>query len=290
MTEKGFDALQRVFPKYSSHVDKVIGSRDPNVQCDYYDEIAELCNHFGVRFFDKSDVFTVDSDYSIAIGWRWLITTSESDLIVFHDSLLPKYRGFAPVVSALINGEEDIGVTALYASKEYDRGDVIYQEKIKVTYPIKIQKMIEAISVLYGDIALKVFDCISMKKNIPSVVQDESLATYSLWRDEEDYLIDWNLDAKTIKRFIDAVGFPYNNAKTMVGSQCYRILHAEVIEDVVIENRTPGKVIFKEGNCPIVVCGVGLLKIHEMLCDQTGSDVLGGLKFRTRFTSRLDLG
>ncbi|WBA13964.1 methionyl-tRNA formyltransferase [Salinivibrio proteolyticus] len=285
MTEKSINVLDNILPHYSSWVDKVVVSRDKNVQYDYYEEITKVCKHFGVPFFDKSDVFTVDSDYCIAIGWRWLIDAKQSKLIVFHDSLLPRYRGFSPVISALINGEEKIGATALYASKDYDRGAILYQESVNITYPIKIQQAIDIISSLYAKIAVKIFERILMNEIIPSLEQDESYATYSLWRDENDYFVDWSLDARVIRRFIDAVGFPYKYAKTIVGDNCYRILEAEALEDVVVENRTPGKIIFKEENNPVVVCGSGLLKITKMKCDKTGRDPLHEINFRSRFSS-----
>jgi methionyl-tRNA formyltransferase len=53
-----------------------------------------------------------------------------------HDSLLPKYRGFAPLPNALINGEREVGVTALFASEEYDMGDIVCQRRLAVEYPM----------------------------------------------------------------------------------------------------------------------------------------------------------
>ena len=49
---------------------------------------------------------------------------------------MPKYRGFAPLVNSLVNGEKIIGVTALFASEEYDNGDIIMQSSVDITYPI----------------------------------------------------------------------------------------------------------------------------------------------------------
>jgi methionyl-tRNA formyltransferase len=54
------------------------------------------------------------SDFNIAISWRWMLKVS--NLIVIHDSLLPKYRGFSPLVNMLINGEDTLGVTVLFAT------------------------------------------------------------------------------------------------------------------------------------------------------------------------------
>ncbi len=69
----------------------------------------------------------------------------------------------------------------------------------------------------------------------------EAAATYSLWRDEADYRIDWHRDSTYLRRFVDALGVPYRGASTLLGGQLCRVLAAEAAPDVVIENRAPGK-------------------------------------------------
>jgi methionyl-tRNA formyltransferase len=114
-------------------------------------------------------------------------------------------------------------------------------------------------------------------------MQDESKATYSLWRDEADYRIDWTKQATMIRRFIDAVGFPFKGASCVVDGKVLRIAEAEEIADVIIENRDAGKVIFIQDGKPVVVCGQGLLKIHG-LYDELGNSMLPFARFRSRFT------
>ncbi|MDD1792370.1 methionyl-tRNA formyltransferase [Enterovibrio sp. ZSDZ42] len=283
MTEKGFAVLRHLAATHAGCIDQVIGSRDLNVKNDFYVEIQELCSDFGINFVDKSENVKVTSKYSFAIGWRWLINNENSSLVVFHDSLLPKYRGFAPVVSALLNGDSSIGVTALHASEEYDRGDIIGQDSLCISYPIKIQAVITALSDLYASLALTLVEKIINDRDIPSIKQDESLATYSLWRDEDDYAVNWDQDSDYICRFIDAVSYPYSGASTILNGQLYRILDAELVDDVVVENRVPGKVIFKRGCRPVVVCGKGLVQINELISEETGTDALSNLAFRSRF-------
>ncbi len=283
MTEKGLAVLKGLLPNHSYLIDKVIGSRDPNVQNDYYLDIKALCSSHGVTFFDKADVKAISSEYVLAIGWRWIIK-SRSKLVVFHDSLLPKYRGFSPIVSALINGDEELGVTALFASSEYDKGDIIFQESLSVDYPIKIQSVIEQLAETYSSLVLKIVKLIDKGHSLSAQIQVEDLATYSLWRDEGDYLIDWSLDSSTLVRFINAVGFPYMGASTYINGECFRIFDAEVVKDAKIENRDVGKIIFKNGLKPIIVCGVGLLQVNSLVSDKTKLEVLDSLAFRIRFT------
>ena len=134
--KKGYCCLKRFLEEYSGDaISFVVLAKDRGVKNDYFVEISELCRKHGVKSYSRSDQANESFDVSFAIGWRWLIPDS-TKLIVFHDSLLPTYRGFAPLVNMLINGEEKIGVTALFASQEYDAGEIIDQQSIRITYPI----------------------------------------------------------------------------------------------------------------------------------------------------------
>lgn len=195
---------------------------------------------------------------------------------------MPRLRGFNPLVTALINGDEEIGVTALFATQEYDRGDIIGVERVAIRYPIKIEKAISLLSHSYAFLCNKIISKIKNEDLIIATKQDENLATYSLWRDEEDYYIDWSEDAEKISRQIDAVGFPYTGAKTTIENQVITILNSEPISDVLIENRSVGKVIFRREKNPVVVCGKGLLLIKEAR-DTNNQKVDLSNKFRLRF-------
>lgn len=287
MTKKGFLVLKNLLKSnYAPHLAFVVGALDRNVRNDYNAEIQELCTEYGIPYYDKheSGYKDVQVEYFLAISWRWLIKTANStSLIVLHDSLLPRYRGFSPLVNCLINGEKEIGVTALFAEKEYDKGPIIGQSKINVEYPIKIATAIDLISNCYVDLVLDIFSKINSNTIISAEPQDESLATYSLWRDEEDYKIDWSKSSKEIVRFIDAVGNPYLGASTFVGKRKVRIFKSIEIPDIIIENRSPGKVIFMQEGNPVVVCGEGLLKIEHAIFDDDHEPLLPLKTFRIKF-------
>ncbi len=283
MAENGYRMLEAITAHFPDILECVVSSRDPNIAKDYYDEIETFCNESGVYFLDRKNCKVVNSRYAIAVSWRWLIDSSSTTLIVFHDSLLPKYRGFSPLISALIKGDTKIGVTAIFATEDYDRGDIIAQSSTSVSYPIKIQNAIELLAVNYKELALEITRKIVEEKTLHGIKQDEHEASYSLWRDEDDYIIDWGQSAEQIKRFIDAVSYPYKGSMTMVGDKRARVIEAEVLDDVYIENRTPGKVIFMKNNKPVVVCGDGLLLINDIVDDETSNSLLPFSKFRLRF-------
>jgi len=212
-----------------------------------------------------------------------LIPASSMRLIVVHDSLLPKYRGFNPLVTALINGDSEIGATALWAAEEYDRGDIIRQESRAISYPIRITDAIEVMSDIYVCLVLEIAAILIDGGTLGSTAQDESAASYSLWRDDDDYCIDWSLPSDRLKRQIDAQGYPYLGSSALIDGKRVRIISAECVEDVRIANRSSGKVIFVVKGRPVVVCGQGLLKVLEVVCDETNESALPLPRYRTRF-------
>ena len=281
MNYKGYHVLKSMIDEnYTDHITYIVSRRDKHVARDYFEEIQETCLKNNLLFFEKEKPSDVTEDYKMAIGWRWLIS-DYANLIILHDSLLPKFRGFAPLVNALINGEKKAGVTMLFAGDEYDTGDIIFQESIDIHYPITIQQLIEKITPIYVSLSKRFFQLLEKGEKVIGKKQEESKASYSLWRDEEDYHIDWHKSAKEIQRFIHALGFPYKGAFSMVNGKKIRIIDVQIKDDVDVEIRQPGKTIFTENGMPVVVCGKGLIKIVEMYDDY--HQPINKLNFRTRF-------
>ncbi len=283
MNEKGLAVLETVLDEFPTLLRAVIGAHDRSLTRDYYDEIAAHCRRHDVPFYDRQNAPPIDTPYAIAVGWRWLIDAPNCCLIIFHDSLLPRYRGFNPLVTALIKGDTEIGVTALLATNRFDQGEIVARRSRPIRYPIKIQQAIDEIRHDYQGLMRDIAGTLNASRPLVGTPQDESQASYSLWRDEEDYLIDWSAPAAEVRRFIDAVGTPYKGAASYVDGRLVRILDAEEVDDVSIANRTAGKVLFMEDRRPIVVCGSGLLKINEIILDKTGQSFLPLPRFRVRF-------
>ena len=285
MTYKGFRTLETIIEKgFSDLIDFVVIGKDKNTVNDYSFEIQNLCLKYKIRHFSKSQDYEVISTYVLTVSWRWMIRNLNSQVIVLHESPLPKYRGFAPLVNQLINKESEVGVTALFGTEEYDRGPIIGQALMSIEYPIKIETVIHKISELYGVLVEQIFQHLRIKGEIVAErEQVEGDATYSLWRDEEDYKIDWYKDSRYIKRFVDSVGFPYLGASSIINGTQVRISDVELVDDVVIENRIPGKVIFLKNKKPVIVCGKGLIRILKANYSNSNESLLPLKSFRLRF-------
>jgi methionyl-tRNA formyltransferase len=265
----------------------VIAARDHSIADDRFAEIEALAKSASLPFYSRSESAAAGSEgtatSAMAVGWRWLIKRDYKPLIVLHDSLLPKYRGFNPLVSCLLNKEPEIGVTALIAVSDYDRGPILAQRAVKIMHPMRLADAIDRIMPLYAGIASQIVSDLSGDSLGTGTIQDESQASYSLWRDEDDYCIDWRWDADYIQRFIWALGQPYAGSKTLLGDRWVRIMDADVVEDVKIENRIPGKIIFMKDGIPTIVCGAGLLRVTVASYDDTKENALPLKQFRLRF-------
>ncbi|MBS8269969.1 methionyl-tRNA formyltransferase [Halomonas litopenaei] len=285
MGKKGYDCISSFVNSLGSEcISFVVSARDKGVKDDFFNEISEFCALKGIDFYEKSDPLKKKRyDVSFAIGWRWVISEYDK-LIVFHDSLLPKYRGFSPLPNMLINGEKRLGVTALFASEDYDAGNIIEQSSVAIEYPLKVSDAINIVANLYVSLLLKVSRMVCEGKEIIATRQKLEEATFSLWRDDIDYEIDWRKSSEEICRFVDAVGYPYDGAKTIISGRHVRVNDVTIIEDVVVESRDDhvGKVLFMDAEGPTVVCGDGLVKLLNVI-DKSGNNIVSEIPFRTRF-------
>jgi methionyl-tRNA formyltransferase len=181
------------------------------------------------------------ADVVIAAGWRRLLDI-EAPIVVLHDSILPRYRGFAPMITALVNGEPEIGVTAFMARPEPDTGPIVAQ---------------------YRSLTREICMRITAGEPIRYAEQEHDRATYSVWRDDDDFRIDWTRDADRICRLVDAASSPFAGAWSTVAGAAVRVDRARPFPDVPIEDRQPGKVFRIDDGMPVVVCGRGLVKIER---------------------------
>ena len=280
--KKGLESLEQLDSQWYPYLNAIIIGKDQEVQEDYSEQVKAFAQKNQINSVLRTQVTPEIHNgvtLNIAIGWRWLLSL-EIPLLVFHDSILPKYRGFNPLVSALINGDLEIGVTALFGTDEFDQGAIVAQRILPIQYPITIQKAIDLLAKEYAILLESVIQ-MHVGNKLTSTPQDETKATFSLWRDEEDYKIDWSQDSSSIKRMIDAVGFPYKGAYTVMEDSILRIHTAEVYPEVTIVNRTPGKVLFKHADGYVIVCGKGLLKVSTFYKEQ--NEIFTLSKFRIRF-------
>ncbi|AZP42812.1 MULTISPECIES: bifunctional UDP-4-amino-4-deoxy-L-arabinose formyltransferase/UDP-glucuronic acid oxidase ArnA [Rahnella] len=173
-----------------------------------------------------------------------------------HGSLLPRYRGRAPVNWALLNGETETGVTLHKMVKRPDAGDIVGQRKVAITgddTALKLHaKVREAAKALLTDLLPE------MKAgNITLTAQDESQASYFGRRTAADGEIHWHKSATEINNLIRAVTEPYPGAFSYLGQRKLTIWRARPL--ATQHDKQPGTVLSSD---PLTIaCGEGALEI-----------------------------
>lgn len=259
---KGITFVERLLEKGIS-IDSIITYEQSDDKSQSIDQLTALAQRRSIPLTQTRHPTPRANDLTFLVGWQHLLTQITPTTVVFHDSLLPRYRGFAPTVTALLKGDREIGVTALQPCETVDEGPIFGQRAIPIAYPIKIEQALKIQAELMSDLAVELIgrwrrNCLSANP------QNEKLASYSIWRDDADYDIDWALDAASIERLVNAVGYPYAGARTTVdGLQTIRVLDVTVLPDMHFEIRQPGKIWKLDKGCAVVVCGNGMIRIDR---------------------------
>lgn len=293
-TVKGLAVLEAIAQVYPGERIWVTTFREVNVSKSYHEEISRLANEVGTHVVTldeyKRSLIDIVNHYSIkkilCAGWRYrlprvILQTLPDRVVIAHDSLLPKFRGFAPLPTAIIAGEKFTGVTFLLATDEVDAGDIVFQGRVEIGATDTIWEVIQKLLPIYRRGA----ELFATSWFTERIKQDDSEATYSVWRDELDYYVNWNEPAEVIERTVRALGFPYLGARTWFENKEMVIHRASIVPDIPFAIRYPGKVwkIDDHGR-PIVICGSGLLRIDEATID--GESAIPFKRLRARLGSK----
>jgi methionyl-tRNA formyltransferase len=178
-----------------------------------------------------------------------LYTLPPHGTLNLHDSLLPKFTGFSPVLWALISGASEFGLTVHRMDDRLDTGDILIQRSLPIgPTDTGTELVMRAMDLIPG--ALR--DALSALESETAVWRPQNKAerTYFHKRSERDSLIDWSWPAEDLERFVRALSDPYPRAFTY-----YRGDRIEVLEARVSDARyggTPGRVVVQEGGGAVV--------------------------------------
>ncbi|MFG1685723.1 methionyl-tRNA formyltransferase [Nonomuraea sp. NPDC049269] len=196
-------------------------------------------------------------DIIVANNWRTWLPPEIFDLpphgtLNVHDSLLPAYAGFSPLIWALINGEKEVGVTAHRMNAELDAGDILLQRAVPVQDGDTATDLFHRTVDLIEPIVRESLDLIASGQ-ARWVPQDRAEASFFHKRSVEDGRIDWNWPAEDLERLIRAQSDPYPNAFTHHRGERIEILSAAVSQ--ARYGGTPGRIFIREGDGVAIVSG-----------------------------------
>ena len=189
-----------------------------------------------------------------------------------HVSLLPKYRGAAPMQRAIMEGESETGVTIMYMDEGLDTGDIICAESFPITDEDDFETIHDRSAEVGARLLSKTVDDIE-NGAATRTAQDDALATYAKKVEKEDAKIDFNLDAKTVSQRIRGVT-PIPGAFAYHGGKMLKIFRVSVSEG----KGEPGEVLSVNGNGEgsiLVACKTGALLIKGVIPEGKGKMTAG---------------
>lgn len=184
---------------------------------------------------------------------REILSLPRLGCINLHASLLPSYRGAAPVHRAVINGEKETGVTIIYMTEKMDAGDIILQERVPIMAKDTAGSLHESLASLGAELLLKAVDLIKNGKANPAP-QDEDKVSYAPPLTREDEEIDWCSSSAHIYNLIRGMN-PWPGAYTYCGHKRLKIWVARLLpieESGNLQGAAPGEVL-SVGECGIRV-------------------------------------
>ncbi|AWT51009.1 Formyl transferase [Mycolicibacterium smegmatis MKD8] len=196
-------------------------------------------------------------DVGVANNWRTrlpreLFSIPKYGTVNLHDSLLPKFTGFSPVIWSLISGAGQTGLTAHFMDDELDTGDILLQRSVEITPTSTGTSLVYDTLDLIPDVLEDALDAIENGTATP-VPQDLSQRTFFHKRSARDSLVDWSWPAADIERFIRALSDPYPNAYTYFRGERLRLISAHVSRCTY--GGTPGRVFIEENGGMVIVAG-----------------------------------
>ncbi len=215
-------------------------------------------------------ILDAEPDIAFVCGWYWLISDAllaRIPLGVFgiHNSLLPKYRGGAPLVWSIINGDAEVGASVFRFSSGIDDGDIALQVRVTNAPHETIATILPK---LEAELLKELPGKWSRLLNGSAVLtkQDECSATFCGQRQPDHGLIEWSQSARRVHDFVRAQTPPYPGAFSLLAGRKITLLRTEPDERVFFG--TPGQVLLRSGKTLLVSCGnATALRICEISVD-----------------------
>ena len=227
------------------------------------------------NFIEKLKQYKADVIVVVAFGQilpESILNMPQYGCINVHGSLLPKYRGAAPIQWAVINGEKETGVTTMFMAKGLDSGDMILKETIEILPEDTYGTVHDKMSITGANLLEKTLDLLEQQK-IVRTVQKEEESTYAPMITKETGHIDWSKNSDEIQNLIRGLD-PVPNAYTIYEEEVLKIWKVQKIEQIyetasfgeIVEVTKKG-IIVKTADGALLICELQARGGKRMSCD-----------------------
>ncbi len=243
--------------------------------------IIDLCQRHKISFKiarrikkeEVSELLEFMPDVAFVCGWRTLIPSElygslRWGCLAAHDSLLPKYRGFAPTAWAIINGEKKLGVTLFkIADGDVDSGLILARQTVLISRRQTATQIYPQIIKATVDLYAKFLKA-ALKGQVKWQKQNEAQATYGCRRRPEDGQIPWNQSAQQIFNLYRALTPPNPWSWTTYKNKKIYILKATLPKKhFKYDGAIPGQIVRKDKQGVWALCGQGQIILEEIMED-----------------------
>lgn len=233
--------------------------------------VKQLALQHGLRVFQpeslkpaevQAEVAAVNADVMIVAAYGLIIPTAVLNIPTrgcynIHGSLLPRWRGAAPIHRAILAGDAETGVTIMEVVPKLDAGNMISKWAVAITEADTTQSLHDAISREGARLMVEAMHILQSTGELTSEVQDESLVTYAHKLEKSESAIDWTVSAQQLSRQVRAFN-PFPVATAKFKDQVCKVWFAQSATG----KGQPGAVVETQ---PLrVACGDGVLEIHEL--------------------------
>lgn len=206
-----------------------------------------------------------NADLMIVVAYGLILPQAVLDIprlgcLNVHGSLLPRWRGAAPIQRSIWAGDAETGVTIMQMDAGLDTGDMLYKAVCPIMADDTSATLYEKLAITGPKALIHTVDMLSTGQCTPEK-QDDTLANYAEKLSKEEARIDWQQDATHIERCIRAFN-PWPMSYFMVQEQLIKVWQAEVIDDS--QGRQPGTIISADKNGICIATGNGILNITQL--------------------------
>jgi methionyl-tRNA formyltransferase len=277
-TRRGFKCLEKLVTLLPDATLTVFSFPEEPWEPPYLEDVKRLTHEHGNQFIEARDVAQdrlssfwehTKVDLMIAVNWPHFIPAliyvrADLGAFAFHDSLLPKYRGYSPTVWSMINGEAFAGVTLFHMVEEKDAGDIVDQLPVPIHKDSTISYIMEQVTEKYLQLLERNMSKL-LSGNAPRIPQMHSEATYTCKRLPDDNKINWNSPTSDIYNLIRATTFPYSGAFTILEKHKLRIWSASLYPQSPYVGSIPGRVVqVFPGEGSVVLTQDGALYLRDV--------------------------
>jgi methionyl-tRNA formyltransferase len=212
----------------------------------------------------QAELAALEADLQVVVAFRMLpeAVWAMPKLGTFnlHGSLLPKYRGAAPINWAIIKGEQETGVTTFFIQHEIDTGDVLFQEKMAIGENETAGEVHDRMMQLGAEVVLKTVQAIE-KQDYVLKRQDDSLATKAPKIYHETCEIDFRQPALSVHNFIRGLS-PYPAAWAMLQEHTFKILRTQLLDEP--HDLAPGQLLTDNKSYLKITCADGMVQVLDL--------------------------